>query len=181
MCLDYPKTTITPTTTPTASHKRAVAPQPVNSVNSLSVEKIPPSPKRAVAASPKIAGNALSSDKSAKSSGTIKAINSSNLPNSAKPKSSSASASSAVKSVNGTALTDVYECPTDEVFQLFPTYCTRHGECIRKSGSEFRCCKQTGGKRCVKAVARPIPEPKHERKIGAYILIWILRLIFFVN
>lgn len=69
-----------------------------------------------------------------------------------------------VKSLQGTAPTDAYECPKDEYFQLFPTRCSKHSECGPRNGDEFRCCKQIGGRRCVKAVARPLPEPKHERK-----------------
>lgn len=98
------------------------------------------------------------------------------IPNTDKPTTASSSpiatqASAAAapqqpapKSVRGTAPTDAYECPKDEYFQLFPTRCTKHSECRPRNGDEFRCCKQIGGRRCVKAIARPVPEPKHERE-----------------
>lgn len=60
---------------------------------------------------------------------------------------------------------DPYQCPKTEEFQLFPTLCKKHGECIKKSGKDHRCCKQLNSKRCVKAIARPIAEPKHDRKL----------------
>lgn len=67
------------------------------------------------------------------------------------------------KSVGGTSPADAYECPKIETFKLFPTLCTTHGQCIKNAGNDFRCCKQFGSKRCVQAMARPVPEPKHER------------------
>lgn len=67
------------------------------------------------------------------------------------------------KSVNGTDPMDKYECPETESFQLFPKLCTKHGECITEMGPDHRCCKQYGSRRCVKAVARYVAEPKHSR------------------
>lgn len=67
------------------------------------------------------------------------------------------------KSVNGTDPMDKYECPETESFQLFPKHCTKHGECITEMGADHRCCKQYGNRRCVKAIARYIAEPKHSR------------------
>lgn len=64
---------------------------------------------------------------------------------------------------------DKYECPETESFQLFPKLCTKHGECITEMGSDHRCCKQYGNRRCVKATARYIAEPKHSRWFFHYI------------
>lgn len=61
---------------------------------------------------------------------------------------------------------DLYQCPnaTEAEFQLFPTLCKRHGECIKNVGKSYRCCKQFGSKRCLRGVAKPIPEQDHARK-----------------
>lgn len=67
---------------------------------------------------------------------------------------------------NGTSDDDAYKCPGPDKheFQLFPVLCTRHGECIRNIGNDYRCCKQFANRRCVKAEAKPIPEQMHQRK-----------------
>lgn len=67
--------------------------------------------------------------------------------------------------LEGTSDDDLYKCPNpaDAEFQLFPVLCSRHGECMRTIAEDFRCCKQSGSRRCVKAEPKPIPEPKHAR------------------
>lgn len=61
---------------------------------------------------------------------------------------------------------DLYQCPnaTQAEFQLFPTLCKRHGECIKNVGKTYRCCKQFGSRRCLRGIAKPIPEQDHARK-----------------
>ncbi|KAG4075685.1 hypothetical protein HA402_003510 [Bradysia odoriphaga] len=63
---------------------------------------------------------------------------------------------------------DLYQCPnaTQAEFQLFPTLCKRHGECIKNVGKTYRCCKQFGSKRCLRGVAKPIPEQDHAPILG---------------
>lgn len=62
---------------------------------------------------------------------------------------------------------DLYQCPnaSQAEFHLFPTLCKRHGECIKNVGKSYRCCKQFGSKRCLRGVAKPIPEQDHARKL----------------
>ncbi|KAJ6637338.1 hypothetical protein Bhyg_10068, partial [Pseudolycoriella hygida] len=64
--------------------------------------------------------------------------------------------------------TDLYQCPnaTQAEFQLFPTLCKRHGECIKNVGKTYRCCKQFGSRRCLRGVAKPIPEQDHAPILG---------------
>lgn len=66
-----------------------------------------------------------------------------------------------------TSETDLYQCPnaTQAEFQLFPTLCKRHGECIKNVGKTYRCCKQFGSRRCLRGIAKPIPEQDHSRKL----------------
>lgn len=86
-------------------------------------------------------------------------------PNRNSIQASSKSSTKKIPNPDGTSDDDLYKCPNpaDAQFQLFPVLCSRHGECMQGIGKDFRCCKQLGSRRCIKAEPKPIPEPKHAR------------------
>jgi hypothetical protein len=56
-------------------------------------------------------------------------------------------------------------CPEEKQakYELFPKYCKRTRECANL-GTDFRCCRVFGSKRCVEGIPKPLPEPVHERE-----------------